>query len=130
MHARRVVGVGADVRLAGDVADRVVGDGLGHGERQAGIAGDRLGQAVETVIGEIVGGLSDRIDPLGQVAERVEGEAEVLDGIAGAGPDGRDAAGVRVVFLIGDDGVAEGLLDQVQLGAVAVGGPDASSSLL
>jgi hypothetical protein len=34
---------------------------------------------------------------LGQVAQRVEGEGEVLDGGAGAGLDGRDAAGIGIV---------------------------------
>lgn len=34
----------------------------------------------------------DRIRPLGQAAQGVEDEAEVLDEIVGAGLDGRDAA--------------------------------------
>ena len=100
MHMDRVVGVVADVRLVGDVADGVIGDGLGDVERQAGIADDRLGQPVEAVVGERVRRAGDRIHPLGQVAQGVEGEGEVLDRVAGAGLDGRDAAQQRRGVII------------------------------
>ena len=61
-------------------------------------------------------------DPLGQVAERVTVIAGVLDRAAGAGLDGEEPSGVGVVAVAVGETVAQGLLGQVALGVIGIGG--------
>jgi hypothetical protein len=75
-RAGRWIGIGADVRLAGHIADRIVSEALGGG----GIGGDRgRGQPVERIVGEALEEIGVAVGAGQQIAEAVVGEGEVLD---------------------------------------------------
>jgi hypothetical protein len=74
--ARRGIGVGADVGFRQQVADRIIGEGLGQ-RRRADIDRGR-GQAIEPVVGEALADISVGVDPRQRIAELVVGIAQVL----------------------------------------------------
>ena len=110
--ADRRVGVGADVTLAGDAADGVVGEALGDKPCPAGVDGG-AGEPVEAVVEEGFGEALGGVAATGDVAEAVVLVGEVLDGVAGTALDGGGPPAGGVVALGGLQGVAVGLLAQV-----------------
>lgn len=80
--AGRIVAVGPDIGLEGDVAEVVIFDGLGAPAR------DRIaGEAVQTVIGKALGEALIRVHTRRQVRERVIGIGEVRHRIRDADLD-------------------------------------------
>jgi hypothetical protein len=113
------IGVGADVRLRQQVADRIVGERL---LRRVG--GDRRrGEAVQIVVGQRLGEALVGIGAGEHVAEHVIGIGEALDRVATAREDRGEAVGEGIEALGGDDAVAGGLRKEPQLGIARVRGP-------
>ena len=112
------IGIGPDPGLREDVADIVIGDGL-RGPADDG----RLSEAVEDIVGEGLEDVGDDVAARGEIADRIEGEGEIGDGVRDAGGDRGDEAAVLVEGPVGDDAVAGGLLEDAQLRVEDVGGP-------
>lgn len=111
------IGIGADVRLVGDIAQGVVGDGDDVGPRAG--RGVDLGHPVEGVVDEALGQALHHVLALGQVAEGVEAVVEVLEHHGAGGIGGIDRveeAGEFVEVTDALDPVAE-----PELGDVAAG---------
>ena len=85
------VGIGPDPGLREDVADIVIGDGL-RGPADDG----RLSEAVEDIVSEGLEDVGDDVAARGEIADRIEGEGEIGDGVRDAGGDRGDEAAVLV----------------------------------
>lgn len=99
--ARARVAVGADVGLGGDVANGVVGEGLG--ERRGAQRHGGGGQPVEAVVAEALGEAGVGIAACEQLAERVIRITKARHRAGRPGRDARQQARVGIEGLAGDD---------------------------
>ena len=115
------VEVGPHVGFVGDVAEGVVAVALVDGDGAAGDAA--VGEAVEAVVGELLGEPLVEILALCEVAQIVELVAEQLYAAVAAGHDGFEIALGVVVVADSLEAVAEGEAFDVAAGVYAVGLP-------
>lgn len=88
------IGRAADVRLLGDIARSIVGDGLGS--RSSNLAGQ---QTVQRIVGEGLGVALEGVCAARQIADRIPSIRLVLNRVRGACPDLQHPADVRIEHL-------------------------------